>query len=138
MRRVLVVEDEAPIRKLLATILRREGIPADTASDGSEAVALVAKNEYACAVLDLMMPIMNGRQVVDAMLNHQLRRIPVIVITAAAETQTADLSPEIVKLIIRKPFDVARVVEAVRAFCAESDDPDLAYDWPVDSPRPPM
>lgn len=135
MRRALVVDDEGPIRNLIAALLRRERIPADTASNGSEAIAMIGNSDYACLVLDLMMPVLNGRQVIEMMLRGTVRRIPVIVITAAAEAVTGDLDPAVVKLIIRKPFDVARVVEAVRAFCAELGDGDLAYDWPEDAPR---
>ena len=138
MRRALVVEDEGPIRKLLATLLRREGIFADTASNGREALDMIPQHNYACIVLDLMMPVMGGRGVIDAMSNREIPRIPIIVVTAAGENATLDLDAQIVKLIIRKPFDVTRVVEAVRAFCAEEDDPDLTYDWPADSARPPM
>ena len=138
MRRALVVDDEAPIRNLLAAVLRRERIPTDTASNGSEALDLIEKNEYACVVLDLMMPVMTGREVIDAMLHHRTKRIPVIVVSAAGENATGDLEPEIVKLIIRKPFEVARLIESVRAFCAEEADGLLDSDWPSDSPHIPM
>lgn len=138
MRRALVVDDESPIRNLLAAVLRRERIPTDTAANGSEALDLIGKNEYACVVLDLMMPVMTGRDVIDAMLHHRATRIPVIVVSAAGENATGDLEPEIVKLIIRKPFEVARLIESVRAFCAEEADGPLDSDWPADSPRVPM
>jgi CheY-like chemotaxis protein len=138
MQRALVVDDEGPIRNLLAAVLKRERIPADTAANGADAVELLRRHTYACVVLDLMMPVMNGREVIDAMLQGRLPQVPVIVVTAAGEGGTADLEPEVVKVIIRKPFDVARVVEAVRAFCAEEPDGDLDADWPADSPRVPM
>jgi two-component system, OmpR family, response regulator ResD len=138
MRRALVVDDEAPIRNLLAAVLRRERISTDTAANGSEALELIEKNEYACVVLDLMMPVMTGRDVIDAMLHHRVPRIPVIVVSAAGENATGDLEPEIVKLIIRKPFEVARLIESVRAFCAEDADGPLDSDWPADSPHVPM
>lgn len=138
MRAVLVVDDEGPIRNLLAAVLRRERIPTDTAVDGREALERLASSDYACVVLDLMMPVMNGREVIEAMLEHRARRVPVIVITAAGDGATGDLDPEIVKLIIRKPFDVARVIEAVRAFCAEQSDGALEADWTTDSSSLPM
>lgn len=138
MKRALVVDDETPIRNLLAAVLRRERIPADTAVDGAEAIELLTRTSYACVVLDLMMPIMNGRDVIDGMLRHRVPQVPVIVITAAGEGATFDLDPEVVKLIIRKPFEVMRVIEAVRAFCAESEDGDLAPDWRSESTGLPM
>ena len=138
MKRALIVDDEGPIRNLIAAVLRRERIPADTAGNGSEAMELLRTTDYACVVLDLMMPVMNGRDVIDAMIRHRVARVPVIVITAAGESAVVDLEPEIVKLIIRKPFEVTRVIEAVRAFCAEEDDAPLPDEWPADSPRLPM
>lgn len=138
MKRALVVDDETPIRNLLAAVLRRERIPADTAADGAEAAELLTRTNYACVVLDLMMPIMNGRDVIDGMLRNRIPWVPVIVITAAGEGATFDLDPQVVKLIIRKPFEVMRVVEAVRAFCAEADDGDFAADWKADSSTLPM
>ncbi|HUP45173.1 MAG TPA: response regulator [Thermoanaerobaculia bacterium] len=134
MRCALVVDDEGPIRNLIAAMLRRERIPADTAGNGIEAVELLRTNRYACVVLDLMMPVMNGRDVIDAMLRHRVPQVPVIVITAAGESAIGDLEPEVVKLIIRKPFEVSRVIETVRAFCAEETDQPLAEDWTTDSP----
>lgn len=138
MKRALVVDDEGPIRNLLAAVLRRERIPADTAGNGSEAIDLLRRSHYACVVLDLMMPVMNGRDVIDAMVSHRVPRVPVIVISAAGESATADLDPEVVKLIVRKPFEVSRVIEAVRAFCAEEDDGTLDAEWAADSPTLPM
>jgi CheY-like chemotaxis protein len=138
MKRALVVDDEGPIRNLIAALLRRERIPADTASNGSEAVELLLRERYACVVLDLMMPVMNGRDVIEAMLRHRVPQVPVVVITAAGESAVFDLDPQIVKLIIRKPFEVSRVIEAVRAFCAEEGDDHLAADWSADSPTLPM
>lgn len=120
MQRVLVVEDEAAIRNLLAAVLRRERIHADTAENGREALRLLGKHQYACIILDLMMPIMNGRELVD-ILRELPRRPPVILVTAAGDSFTADLPPDVVKLIIRKPFDVGRVVEAVQAFVTRDE-----------------
>ena len=135
MRRALVVDDEGPIRNLIAAVLKRERIPSATASNGLDALELLRKDVFGCVVLDLMMPVMNGREVIDEMLHHRVPRVPVIVVTASGEGGTADLDPEVVKVIIRKPFDVARVVEAVRAFCSDDEPAELDSSWPADAPR---
>jgi len=135
MRKALIVDDEGPIRNLIAAVLKRERIPSSTAPNGIEALDLLRKETFACVVLDLMMPVMNGREVIEEMLHHRVPRIPVIVVTASGEGGTADLDPEVVKVIIRKPFDVARVVEAVRAFCSDDADEELDASWPADAPR---
>ena len=114
---VLIVEDEGPIRNLIAAVLKRERIEADTAENGRDALQLMARRRYSCIILDLMMPVMNGRQLVEWMKDVP-DRPPVILLTAAGESSTADLPPEVVKVMIRKPFDLGRVVEVVRAFAA--------------------
>jgi DNA-binding response OmpR family regulator len=119
MRRTLVVDDEGPIRNLIAAVLKRERIPADTAPDGKVALDLLEKNRYGCVILDLMMPITNGLAVIDAMSRDLVPRVPVIVATAAGETVTSDLDPSVVKLIVRKPFDIGKLLDAVRAYCEE-------------------
>ena len=138
MRKALIVDDEGPIRNLIAAVLKRERITSSTAPNGIKALDLLRKETFACVVLDLMMPVMNGREVIEEMLHHRVPRVPVIVVTASGEGGTADLDPKVVKVIIRKPFDVARVVEAVRAFCSDdADDADEEVDasWPADAPR---
>ena len=122
MRRTLVVDDEGPIRNLIAAVLKRERIPADTAPDGKVAMDLLERNQYACVILDLMMPVANGMAVIDAMSRDVVPRVPVIVATAASEGITSDLDPDVVKLIVRKPFDIGKLVDAVRAYCEEGPD----------------
>lgn len=122
MRRTLVVDDEGPIRNLIAAVLKRERIPADTAPDGNVALDLLQRNRYACVILDLMMPIASGMAVIDAMSRDLVPRVPIIVATAASEGVTSNLDPAVVKLIVRKPFDIGKLVDAVRAYCEEGPD----------------
>jgi CheY-like chemotaxis protein len=58
--RILLVDDEAEIRRLLARRLSRRGYAVTTASDGDQALALLAEGAYDLAILDFMMPGMNG------------------------------------------------------------------------------
>lgn len=58
--RILVVDDEPPIRDLIATILREEGYSVELAADGPHALTLLASNTFDLIVSDLMMPDMSG------------------------------------------------------------------------------
>jgi CheY-like chemotaxis protein len=58
--RILLVDDEAEIRRLLARRLSRRGYAVTAASDGNQALALLAEDAYDLAILDFMMPGMNG------------------------------------------------------------------------------
>ena len=113
-KRVLVVDDDDAIRALLCTILRRRGIPVDSARNGAEALARCERCRYAVVLLDLMMPQLNGYQVLDAFSERQRDDRPLIlVLTAGAEPR--NLRADLVAGTIRKPFDVQMIVDTISA-----------------------
>ena len=82
-RRVLVVDDEPSILKIIATQLRVAGYEVAVAMDGAAALARVMESPPDLMILDVMLPKMNGYEVCTAIKqNAQLRRIPVIMFTA--------------------------------------------------------
>jgi CheY-like chemotaxis protein len=114
-RHVLVVEDDRGIRDLLVAVLRREGYVVDSAEDGAEAILAIGKTSYDAVLLDLMMPRTDGYDVIDHVVNNG-PRVPIVVATAAVKSIRHDrLDPYIVKSIIRKPFDLTDVREALFA-----------------------
>lgn len=119
---VLIVEDDVQIQKLLSTILTRDGHTSVVAGDGQAAVALLEASDFAAIVLDLMLPVMNGFDV--------LRHISVakpslldrtIVVTGASERMYRN-SPQIrqARALLRKPFDLAQFKEEVAACCKDA------------------
>jgi CheY-like chemotaxis protein len=117
---VLVVDDEPAIRALLRKIIQRRGYEVDDAADGAVAIELLADNDYDVMLIDLMMPNVNGFQLVQHLSTRQGRPTPAaIVITAAAEsTPLRQLDPRIVHSVIRKPFDIDVVADLVDAVAA--------------------
>jgi len=113
-KRVLIVDDDDAIRALLFTILRRRRFAVDAARNGVEALARLRRCSYCVILLDLMMPLKSGWEVLD-----ELQRMPadtrpmVIVLTAGNEPR--DLDPTLVAASIRKPFDVEMLMETVMA-----------------------
>jgi serine phosphatase RsbU (regulator of sigma subunit) len=86
---VLVVDDSEPNRDLLSRRLRRQGHTVDTASNGREAIEKVAAGNFDVVLLDVMMPEMNGYQVLERLKSDRaLRHIPVIMITAIDEMES--------------------------------------------------
>jgi DNA-binding response OmpR family regulator len=84
-RRVLVVDDEPTIAEVVARYLERAGYSATTAGDGVEALRLAAEHEPDLVVLDLMLPQLDGLEVLQRLHADGERRTPVIVLTAKGE-----------------------------------------------------
>lgn len=126
--RILVVDDEPAIRALLKKIIERRGYLVDDAKDGAEAIELLGKNGYDVLLIDLMMPNVNGFELVEHIATHPIPRRPsVIVITAAAEsTPLRQLDPNIVHSVVRKPFDIDVVADLVDAAAATTQEKDNA------------
>jgi CheY-like chemotaxis protein len=80
---ILVVDDDAEIRQLLATVLTLDGHPALTAGNGREALELARTHHPRLIILDLMMPVMTGEAFRTAqMADASIRDIPVVVLSA--------------------------------------------------------
>jgi two-component system, NtrC family, response regulator AtoC len=105
MTKVLVVDDEANLRKVLATMLRRDGYEVTTAVDGEQALAEFQKNGADIVVTDMVMPKLGGLELLKAV-NAANSDVPVIIITAHG---TVDSAVEAIKLgafdYITKPFE---------------------------------
>jgi CheY-like chemotaxis protein len=109
---ILVVEDDEPTQNLLRTVLRRCGYSSEIAANGLDAIALLRAREYALIVLDVMMPGVGGREVVEY-LSGQSSAIPVIICSAAGAKALAGFDSTVVKAIVRKPFDVDEFIQTV-------------------------
>lgn len=84
--KVLVVDDESRMRKLVSDFLTRDGYEVIEAGDGEEAVEIFFQNkDIAVILLDVMMPKMNGWQVLKTI--REYSQVPVIMLTAKGEEQ---------------------------------------------------
>jgi two-component system copper resistance phosphate regulon response regulator CusR len=84
--RVLVVDDSERVRKTLATGLRAHGMAVETAADGAEALTLLDGLTFDIVVLDLMMPRVDGTQVLHA-LKHRSAKPRILVLSARDQVQ---------------------------------------------------
>ena len=110
--RVLIVEDDDAIRTMLLAAFAREPVSAVGARDGLEAVAMLRAAPYAVVIIDLMMPRMNGFELLDELALDPPQPRPVIfVMTAYDDAVLRKLDPDLVHGVLRKPFDVERLVE---------------------------
>lgn len=87
-RAVLVIDDEEVMRDVLQTLLQRAGYAVQTANGGAEGLALARRHPFDAVIVDVMMPDIDGLQVLEA-LRQEDDALPVLVITAYASMDTA-------------------------------------------------
>lgn len=117
MKRVLVVDDDPGIRAVITTSLNRD-FEIVTATNGREALEILNRdNRFACVLLDLQMPEMDGGSVFRSMqINRSLSDIPVIVLTGVEEVKTqAEALQAGVVTYFRKPFSPSQLRSIVLA-----------------------
>ncbi|MBI2519100.1 MAG: response regulator [Bdellovibrio sp.] len=114
-RKILIVEDDAAIREGLRYALELEGYEVSTAIHGKDGLEQLAKGPSPCLILlDLMMPVMNGWQFIDALgKDIVLANIPVVLVTAFSD-QAKGLNT---KGIIKKPIDLVVLLQMVKKCC---------------------
>jgi len=112
--RILVVDDEAPIRDSLKDILEGEGFYVDLAGDGIQALQILGDREYDLVLSDIKMPRMDGIE----LLTHCSRNfvhLPIIMISAHGNVQTAVEATKIGAFdFITKPLDLDRLLITIR------------------------
>ena len=112
-RKILVADDDPPLRSLLRLVGTRAGFHVDVASNGVEAMDLLRSNDYAVAVIDLMMPRMSGYEVIE-LLATMNPRPAVLVVTAANDASSLRLDSSVVTSILHKPFDIEMLGAVIR------------------------
>ena len=117
-RPVLIVEDDADLREMMAQLLTLEGYHIDTAANGREALEYLNEAPHPDVILlDLMMPIMDGWEFRRRQQNDPaLADVPVIVLTALDQAQARANDLNGVDFL-KKPLDFDRLLELVRRRC---------------------
>lgn len=111
---VLVVDDDDGVRSLVRAVLRRHGHDVDTARDGAEALDKIREEQYSLILLDLMMPKVDGLEVLEKVSeNHIESDALIVVMTAADDSLISQLDRRLVHGLIRKPFDIEELAEIV-------------------------
>lgn len=102
-RTVLIVDDDPDIRDSIEELLGSDGIPSSTAANGEEALRSLEGGPIGVILLDLMMPVMDGRQLVEEMRRRKLD-VPVILLSAGRDLRR--VAAELNLPAIEKPFDL--------------------------------
>jgi CheY-like chemotaxis protein len=121
--RALVVEDDPATRELLRRALEQDGWTVEEAADGAEALERIEAQPPAVILLDLMMPRLDGFEVVDRLRAHDdWRRIPVIVVTARdlTEADRRRLNGGVLQILEKAAASGEALLAQVRAAVAET------------------
>ena len=116
-RPILVVDDDDDVRNMLCAVLAAEGYSVVGAADGVEALTSMRHNPPALAVVDMMMPRMDGEQLIRAMSEDAaLVRVPVAIMSGQTTptTPTGPLPRVSARLI--KPFELDELLTLVHRF----------------------
>ena len=114
--RILVVEDEPALQKVLAMRLNIDGFDVVTASDGQEAMDIIRADRPDLVLTDLMMPVMDGVELTKAIKGDPvLNAIPVMVLTALKEQRERDhLMALGADAFAAKPYNSTELTEKIR------------------------
>jgi DNA-binding response OmpR family regulator len=126
-KQILVVEDDEDIRKQVTQALKFEGYEVLTAPNGKRALELLlqlpAEELPGCMILDLMMPEMDGKTLIETMNENYRERfseIKILIATAKGSPVNPDLIPGAVERI-QKPFDLDELYRVVEEHCGKPD-----------------
>ena len=112
---MLVVDDEASIRRALREILEYEGLAVDEAKDGVEAIAKVRARSYDVALLDIKMPRKDGLEALAELAEHY-PELPVVMISGHADIKTAVEATHAGAFhFIEKPLDLHQLLVTIRS-----------------------
>jgi len=120
MKRILVIDDDADIRRLVRDYLEHAGFEAFVAADGTAAAALVASHRPDLVVLDLGLPGVDGLDVARSL--RRTSEVPIIMLTARADESDRLVGLELgADDYVTKPFSPKELVARVRAVLRRTD-----------------
>ena len=122
-KRALVVDDDDPIRTMLAKVVERQGLEVDTASDGVEAIERIDEDGYSVIVLDLMMPRVDGFGVLGHLKEHHPEKLAcTIVASAVPQSEVLRRFDVPVYGFHPKPFDIHKLITDIKTCAAANGD----------------
>jgi CheY-like chemotaxis protein len=111
---ILVVEDSAEVSEAIVTLLEQQGYRVNAAANGEEAIQLLHTHKPRLVLVDLIMPVLSGLDLIDAMrMDETLAQIPVVAMTAS------NLRPRGVTTL-RKPFGLNGLLGAAKLYCDDA------------------
>lgn len=124
-KRILIVEDDAFVMDIYRTKLTQEGFAVAEAKNGVEAVKELEKNIPDLMLLDIVMPYMDGLEVLEKLnANESWKKIPVILLTNLSQKEEVErgLGLGAKDYLIKSHFTPAEVMEKIKTYLPEKND----------------
>ena len=119
-QRVLLLDDDPSMQRLVSTLLKREGYRVDVVLTGRDAIKAIDSDGYAVMLLDLMMPNEGGLTVIrhlESKRSDELRRV--LVVTASPDSVVGTIRSSVAG-VVQKPFETEELLGAVRRIAGQS------------------
>lgn len=116
-KRIIIVEDETAISKLIVYVLQNACYNVEAYTDGGEALEAIVKAPPDLVLLDLMLPTMSGFEILTHLKqNESLKRIPVVVLTCRGQDEDKEKAFKLgVQEYMTKPFSPTGLVSVITA-----------------------
>ena len=119
MKKILIVDDQKGVRRLLEELFKKDGWEVQLAADGKEAIQRADEFLPDIILMDMKMPIMNGLEASRIILNN-ISDLDIIMMTAYGEMDVVKEALDAgVKRCITKPFDIINLRDTVNQMAAE-------------------
>ena len=129
--RLLLAEDEKELSKALTAILKHNGYSVDAVYNGKDALDYLLGGDYECAILDIMMPLLDGISVLKG-IRHEGLDLPVIMLTAKSEIDDRIFGLDSgADDYVTKPFVAKELIARIRAVTrrkSETESPNLTFE----------
>ena len=119
-KRLLLLDDDPAMQRLIAALLRRHGYRIDVVSGASAAIEKIARTDYGALLLDLMTPTEGGMTVVRHLKKTKpelLRRV--LLVTASPASVLKTIAPDVAG-VVQKPFESKELLGAVERIAGKS------------------
>jgi CheY-like chemotaxis protein len=112
--RLLLLDDDPSMQRLMSTLLRREGHRVDVVSEASQAIQQLGRYKYDALLLDIMTPTEGGMTVIRHLRESRpelLRRV--VLVTGSPDSLLKNVSKDVFG-VVRKPFEAAELMATVK------------------------
>ena len=116
VKRILVIEDELAICELCQRVLTREGFEVDIAVNGKAAQDMIEKQQYHLFLIDIRLPVMNGKELYQWLQEKHPQLISMVIFTSGSvvDGETQSFLENTGRPFLPKPFNVAYLIAIVK------------------------